>query len=55
MPPRDEGGKERFGKENVRKRQLQKHQWDSNIKMDFKQILWDGVKCIHLAQYRDER
>jgi hypothetical protein len=25
--------------------------WEHNIKMDFKEIGWEGVEWIHLAQY----
>jgi hypothetical protein len=27
--------------------------WVENIKIDLREIIWDGVDCIHLAQARD--
>jgi hypothetical protein len=30
-----------------------RHRWDDGIKMDLKEISWEGVKWIHLAQDRD--
>ena len=37
------------------KRQPRKHRckWEDDIKTDFKDILWDGVDWIDLAQDRD--
>jgi hypothetical protein len=29
--------------------------WDENIKADFKEISWEGVNWIHLAEGRDHR
>jgi hypothetical protein len=29
--------------------------WVDNIKMDLRQIVWEGVDCIHMAQDRDQR
>jgi hypothetical protein len=29
--------------------------WEDNIKMDFKETIWGGMDCIHLAQDRDQR
>jgi hypothetical protein len=28
--------------------------WEDNIKMDLREIGWEGVDWIHLAQYRDQ-
>jgi hypothetical protein len=27
--------------------------WEDNIKMHLKEIWWEGVDCIHLAQYKN--
>ena len=32
-----------------------RRRWEDNIKMDTKEIGWDGVDWIHLAQDRDVR
>jgi hypothetical protein len=29
--------------------------WEDNIRMDLKEIVWDGVDCIHLAQDGNNR
>jgi hypothetical protein len=31
-----------------------RHQWEDNIKMDLREIGWEGVDWIHLAQDRDQ-
>jgi hypothetical protein len=31
-----------------------RHRWVENIKMDLRQIGWDGVELIELAQERDQ-
>jgi hypothetical protein len=31
-----------------------RHRWEDNIKMDFREIGWDGVDCIDLAQNTDQ-
>jgi hypothetical protein len=31
-----------------------RHRWEDNIKMDLRDIVWDGVDWIHLAQNRDQ-
>jgi hypothetical protein len=31
-----------------------RRRWKDNIKMDFKEIGWEDVACIHLAQTRDQ-
>jgi hypothetical protein len=38
------------GKRQPRRR---RHTWEGDIKTDFKEILWDGVDWIDLAQDRD--
>jgi hypothetical protein len=30
-----------------------RRRWVDNIKMDLREIGWDGVDCVHLAQDRD--
>jgi hypothetical protein len=35
-------GKRPFGTPN--------HRWEDNIKVDLKEMGWEGVDCIHLAQ-----
>jgi hypothetical protein len=30
-----------------------RHRWEDNIKIDLKEIGWDGVVWIHLTQDRD--
>jgi len=29
--------------------------WEDNIRMDLKEIWWEGVEWVHLAQVRDRR
>jgi hypothetical protein len=31
-----------------------RRRWVDNIKMDFREIAWDGIDWIHLAQDRDQ-
>jgi hypothetical protein len=31
-----------------------RHRWKNNIKMDLKEIGYEFVNCIHLAQDRDQ-
>jgi hypothetical protein len=31
-----------------------RHRWENNIRMDHKEIGWEGVDWIHLAHDRDE-
>jgi hypothetical protein len=38
------------GKRPLRKR---RHRWDDNTKMDLKEIIWEGVDWIQLAQDGD--
>jgi hypothetical protein len=30
-----------------------RHRWEDNIKMDLREVGWDGVDCIELAEDRD--
>jgi hypothetical protein len=30
------------------------HWWEDNIRMDLKEIGWEDVECMHLAQDRDQ-
>jgi hypothetical protein len=30
------------------------HRWEDNIRLDFREMGWEGVDWIHLAQYRDQ-
>jgi hypothetical protein len=32
-----------------------RHRWKDNIKMDLREIRWDGIHCFDLAQERDKR
>jgi hypothetical protein len=32
---------------------IPKRRWVDNIKMDFRELGWDGMDCIDLAQDRD--
>jgi hypothetical protein len=31
-----------------------RHRWENNIRMDLREIRWEGVDWIHLAQDRDQ-
>jgi hypothetical protein len=31
-----------------------RHRWEDNIKMDLREIGWEGVNWMHLAQDRDQ-
>jgi len=31
-----------------------RHRWEDNIRMDLKEIGWEVVDCIHLAEDRDQ-
>jgi hypothetical protein len=33
---------------------IPRHRWVDNIKMDLREIGWDGIYWIDLAQYRDQ-
>jgi hypothetical protein len=41
-------------KENEMTRTLGRswYRWEDNIRMDFREIGWEGVEWIHLAQWR---
>jgi hypothetical protein len=28
--------------------------WEDNTKMDLREILWNGMDCIHVAQNKDQ-
>jgi hypothetical protein len=30
------------------------HRWYDNIKMDLREIGWEGVDCLHWAENRDQ-
>jgi len=32
-----------------------RHRWKDNIRMDLKEIGWEGVNWMNLDQYRDQR
>jgi len=36
--------------EGKRPRGRPKHKWEDNIRMDLRQIRWEGMEWIHLAQ-----
>jgi hypothetical protein len=44
-----------FARKPERKLQLRRHsrKWKNNIKMDIKEIGWEAMEWIHLAQYMD--
>jgi hypothetical protein len=31
-----------------------KHRWENNIRMDLREIGWEGVNWIRVAHYRDQ-
>jgi hypothetical protein len=31
-----------------------RRRWEDNIRMNLREIGWEGVDCIHLAQERDQ-
>jgi hypothetical protein len=33
---------------------IPRHRWKNNIRMDFREIGWEGVDWMHLAQDRDQ-
>jgi hypothetical protein len=53
---RDERCIQYFGWKTQRDKTTQKtrHGWEHNIRMDFREIGWEGVDWIHLAQDRDQ-
>jgi hypothetical protein len=40
--------------EGRRARGRPRRRWEDNIRMDLKEIGWEGVDWMHLAQYRDQ-
>jgi hypothetical protein len=38
-----------------RKRKLEKprRRWENNVKIDLREIVWEGVDWIHMAQVKD--
>jgi hypothetical protein len=30
------------------------HRWEDNMRMDLKEVVWEGVYLMHLAQNRDQ-
>jgi hypothetical protein len=45
-------GRKHEGKRPPRRR---RGRWEDNIKMNLREIWWEGVDWIHLAQDRDQR
>jgi len=35
-------------------RPLRRHRWGDNIRIDIKDVEWEGMECINLAQDRDQ-
>jgi hypothetical protein len=33
---------------------IPRHRWKDNVRMDLKEVGWEGVDWIHLAQDRDQ-
>jgi hypothetical protein len=31
-----------------------RHRWEDNIKMDIREIEWDGMDCMNLTEDRDQ-
>jgi hypothetical protein len=31
-----------------------RHRWEDNIRMDFREMRWEGVDWVHLAQDKDQ-
>jgi len=46
----------KFWSENVKGRELAKPKlrWEDNIRMDLREIGWEGVDWIHVAQDKDQ-
>jgi hypothetical protein len=40
--------------EGKRPRGRPRRRWEDNIRMDLKEIVWEGVDWIHLVQDRDQ-
>jgi hypothetical protein len=43
-----------FVRKRERKRPPGRRRWKDNIRMDLREIRWEGVECIHLAGDRDQ-
>jgi len=39
--------------EGKRRRRRPRHRWEYNIRMDLREVCWEGVDWIHLVQDRD--
>jgi hypothetical protein len=46
----------KFWSENLKGRELgrSRRRWEDTIRMDLREIRWEGVNWIHLAQDRDQ-
>jgi hypothetical protein len=40
--------------EGMRPFGIPRHRWEDNIRMDLREIGWEGVNCIHVVQNRDQ-
>jgi hypothetical protein len=40
--------------EEKRPRGRYRRRWENNVRMDLREIVWEGVDWIHLAQNRDQ-
>jgi hypothetical protein len=45
-PPQITGGKRPLGRP--------RHRWEDNIRMDSREIVWEGLDWMHLAQDKDQ-
>jgi hypothetical protein len=56
MLGRDEKCIQYFGWKAQRKETIgrPKHRWEENIRMDLREVGWEGVDWFHLAQVRDQ-
>jgi len=45
-----------FGRKTWKEDTLGRHErrWEDNIRMDIREIVWEGMDLIHLAQDRDQ-
>jgi hypothetical protein len=52
----DEKCIKRFGQKTEGKRPLRRprHKWEDNIRIDLREIGWEGVDWMHLVQDRDQ-
>jgi hypothetical protein len=53
---RDEKYIQNFGRETWREQiiQIPRRMWEDNIKMDLREISWESVDWMHMAQDRDQ-